>query len=673
MLPMPTDQFVDPTKMSQPDKENPILTQTGEEVSDYMHQLDGKGHALLDTSTASVKYDEYAHKWKAQEFPTMTNDSNIDYYDLYQDCFEIRDSLIATINKFRSAHGQDLFIESKPETRAGVQEAVHRFHDLLRSRSNSLDETNSAERLRKAYDNPTDDSFDFISFLSKYTPSRFLLTSVLCAGLKTLLAAMRVNMYQACPLRKILEELPGILNRPTSFIEVLGADEEFHRKISAVYSCVLKLLRVSLKLFVGSTDSSRLEKLVDRVAMLKMRAKKLHSYASSVSYLKLKELQVLQERNLFVSSLSLRAQDELKQRLDETLQRVMALEGLKEILIDDRRRDLEQLRAKTPDRPEHEGGDVDEAQKELPTKVTQERAIDTAVGKSSENAPDEGPTIQQILELLEYDPAIMPSDCSKLLRIQPMSAGLKSSRMLYVVNNIRLRAWLEVDESSLLLINGGGDSSPISEVSYITARLAESFITVARPAKQIMAMAYFCGQHRHTGSDVYASPTEMGMNLLCQLIDNGKEFFASEIVLDVLDGLEPSEMATICNSIERLLALLRNSVVVFLVIEGLNFFSYPASRQAETRELLGRLISIQRRTESATIKLLFTCPSRVLFLEDMIGSSEIMTVPRSPPDLGVWKDSAFSKLFDEVLSDPDDSSDDSQDESSESTTENSLK
>jgi hypothetical protein len=469
---------------------------------------------------------------------------------------------------------------------------------------------------------------------------------------------MRVNMNLSHQLHNILENLPSSLNHPTGFIEGLGADEEFHRKISAVYSCLLKLLRVSLKLFVGGSDRSRLDKLVDRVAMLKMRVKKLHTYGSSASYLKLKELQVLQERNLVVSSLSLKAQDELKQRLDETLQRVMALEGLKEILIDDRRRDIEQLCATTPDLPEHEGGILKETHKEIPTQVTQETAIDTALCQSSEDVPDERPTIPQILELLEYDPAIMPSDCSKLLRIQPISAGLKSSRLLYVVNNIRLRAWLEVDESSLLLINGGGDPSPISEVSYITARLAESFILVARPTRQIMAMAYFCGQHRRVGSDVYASPTEMGMSLLCQLIDTGKKVFASEIVLDALDGLEPSNIVTICNSIEKLLALLGSSVVVFIIIEGLNFFSYPASRQAETGELLGRLVSIQRRTESATIKLLFTCPSRVLFLEEMVTSSEIMTVPRSPPDLGIWIEGAFSKLFDEVLSDPDDSSDD---------------
>ncbi|VUC25855.1 unnamed protein product [Clonostachys rosea] len=485
---------------------------------------------------------------------------------------------------------------------------------------------------------------------------------------------MTTYMYQGRPLRSILEGLPGILNRPTSFIDVLGVDEEFHRKTSAVYSCLLKLLRVSLKLFLGSrnsdqggTDSSKLEKLVDRVATLKIRAKKLHTYASSVSYLKLKELQVLQERNLVVSSLSLRAQDELKQKLDETLQRVMALEGLKEILIDDRRRDLEQLQSKALEQPENDDADVKEIGQEVSTQMTQESSIDTAICEPSENAKDQGPTITQILELLEHDPSVMPRDCSKLLKIQPLRAGLKSSRLLYVVNNIRLRAWLEVDESSLLLINGSGDPYPISEVSYITARLVESFIMISRPARQIIAMAYFCGQHRHMGADIYASPTEMGMNLLCQLIDTGKESFTSEILLDALDGLEPSDMATICDSIDRLLALLGNSVVVFIVVEGLNFFSYPASRQAETKELLGRLISFQRRTESATIKLLLTCPTRVLFLEDIIMSFEIMTVPRSPPDLGVWKDSAFNKLFDEVSSDPDNSSDDNSEEPKEST------
>lgn len=76
-----------------------------------------------------------------------------------------------------------------------------------------------------------------------------------------------------------------------------------------------------------------------------------------------------------MSSLSLRAQDELKQRLDETLQRVMALEGLKEILIDDKRRDIEQLLAKTPERPKHEDGNLDETHKDVPTQVTQETAI----------------------------------------------------------------------------------------------------------------------------------------------------------------------------------------------------------------------------------------------------------------------------------------------------------
>jgi hypothetical protein len=74
---MPADQFVVSTKVNQPNKEIPILIQTGEEVADYMHEIEGKGHALLDTSTASVKYDEYARKWKPQEFPTMTHDSHL--------------------------------------------------------------------------------------------------------------------------------------------------------------------------------------------------------------------------------------------------------------------------------------------------------------------------------------------------------------------------------------------------------------------------------------------------------------------------------------------------------------------------------------------------------------------------------------------------------------------
>lgn len=87
----------------------------------------------------------------------------------------------------------------------------------------------------------------------------------------------------------------------------------------------------------GSTTSyidSAFHKIKERATVLKAKTNKLHRYVAKVPHLKMKELEVLQRQNLYLSSLNLRGQDDLRERLDEALQRVRMLEGRMETLMD---------------------------------------------------------------------------------------------------------------------------------------------------------------------------------------------------------------------------------------------------------------------------------------------------------------------------------------------------
>jgi len=358
---------------------------------------------------------------------------------------------------------------------------------------------------------------------------------------------------------------------------------------------------------------------------------------------------VLQKKNLVISSLNLRAQDDLRQDLDETLQRLRALEGLKGILTDTGRQfNLQGLSPQPlPDPPVDSQSPSRESfeAKEIPA---------TAYRPTT---PSPGLTAKEVLDALEFDPSAAQRDCETLLRMRAGPTILSDNRLLYIIRSFRLRAWLEIDESAALLINGGGESRPDSEASYIAAKLVESLLIATQTTPCIVALAYFCGQHRHLRTDVYASPSEMAMSLLLQLVHAHQDSLTPGDLQTCLVGLDPRRIGSICDVLEKLVDMLGGETFLFVVLDSISFFAHPAPRQQETAELLRRLTAIQRKPTKAIVKLLFTSPSRAIFVEQMIDEYEIINVPQTPPSAGKWNDSVFSELFGELKDDADDSSD----------------
>jgi hypothetical protein len=91
------------------------------------------------------------------------------------------------------------------------------------------------------------------------------------------------------------------------------------------------------------------------------------------------------------------------------------------------------------------------------------------------------------------------------------------------------------------------------------------------------------------------------------------------------------DLYNICTCFGRPIRKLPTSVVVFLVVDGLSFFSTPSGRMEETREVVAHLVNIYRQQSVVTMKFLFTSPTRTRFLEDLFDDDEIFSLPLIPP------------------------------------------
>jgi hypothetical protein len=206
--------------------------------------------------------------------------------------------------------------------------------------------------------------------------------------------------------------------------------------------------------------------------------------------------------------------------------------------------------------------------------------------------------------------------------------------VLAAQKNPRMLAWLTLDESSLLLVNGGADPASQS-VSFVSAKVVRSLQVQdlrQNPSMELVTLAYFCGRHWDYRRDAAGSPDELAMSLLLQLVDQYRAF-EPRALQECLDKAVPHDVAAICEVLQSLLDQLPNNAVVFLVIDGLHSFSNPPERQRQMREVVELLVDIYRKQSRPILKFLFAGPTRSN-LEELFEAGEIVDLPLNPPPSG---------------------------------------
>jgi hypothetical protein len=245
---------------------------------------------------------------------------------------------------------------------------------------------------------------------------------------------------------------------------------------------------------------------------------------------------------------------------------------------------------------------------------------------------------EDVLSRVLYDPEMLESDLAAIMKQNNVTgrAELSIDRVRALQSNARLRAWLAVDEPSLLLLNGRAEARHVSEVSLFSASIIEGLLK-QRDAQRnsdnhkvtIVPVAFFCGQHRDWQRDPNGSVQEAAMSLLLQIIDCCGKNINPKVLRHIYDTTNPEELHSICSAIDVLIVSLPRHVFVILIVDGLKYFAQPSERQAAMTELVASLIGTFRKGPEATLKFLFANPTRVEFLVPLFEGHELLNIPRN--------------------------------------------
>ena len=262
----------------------------------------------------------------------------------------------------------------------------------------------------------------------------------------------------------------------------------------------------------------------------------------------------------------------------------------------------------------------------------QERATASVNNRPQKMLPEIDP--EHILKHFLYDRDLVQNDCAALDKRANRSrrTSQDTRRFVALQSNPRLRAWLTVDEPSLLILNGRSDPQPDSETSLFTAKLFQQLLEYHEAPDEssasIIPLGFFCGQHRDWQIDSNGNPEELAMNLLLQLIDRGRGVLDPTVLRQCYERLRPGNMASVFSMFEALVLGLGPGVVVILVVDGLRFFAQPRERCHGTKDLVSRLVGLYRDRPAATLKLLFASPTNCEYVEELFADEEVLELPR---------------------------------------------
>lgn len=260
-------------------------------------------------------------------------------------------------------------------------------------------------------------------------------------------------------------------------------------------------------------------------------------------------------------------------------------------------------------------------------------------------SPPATPSAEDVLKALMYDPNLVPNDADSILRHGTASLRkmIEPRRVLAVQNNPRVKAWISHDSSSILLINGNATTHLDMSTSFISARIfrtlseqGEKGFRLQRSLK-VIPLAYFCSQHQSYSQDEAASPSELAMSLLLQLLDWHRDFDDLDL-RHCLEGTDAYNVGSILSSLGRLLSHLTLEAIVYLVVDGVEHFARPDARRHQFQDVLLRLVNIFRLHKGAKLKILFTSIQRSVLIErlGLLEDDEIVDIPNSPPTTNVW-------------------------------------
>ncbi|KAM0228255.1 hypothetical protein ACHAPO_010904 [Fusarium lateritium] len=445
--------------------------------------------------------------------------------------------------------------------------------------------------------------------------------SILCGGLKIIFKALEETGRYREEVYNALEELPFILNDNAAFIGLHAKDENLHRRVAAIYAAIYGLMEVivdwflkpsfvtGVRIFANPTGFS--EKLMNRMATVKVAVQR---FTTRVAILSTERQEGLSQQNLTLMYGLGKHSEQVMAEFGDIRSRLLVLDKLTQFFDDTAKAELErqQLRLKIEEVPRIEAPTV---------------------------------TVEDVLTRWCYEPDLVYNDYTKILRSQHIP-GYEIDRDVITTIKFhpRFQSWLTLDESSVLFIDTRSDnptgSMEMPVVAAETYQHLEAFVDEHNrethdDATHIIPLAFFASQHRHMSGDPNASPNELAMNILLQLVDHYRDFNRDDLDL-VETKVDPTDIEAILFVFESLLAQLSRNTILILIIDDLNPFTQPLPRRRGMMLVIETLLVIHRNGEyTAKLKFVFGNSSRNDFSHGIFTEDETLRIWQSDATLPV--------------------------------------
>ncbi|RYP71844.1 hypothetical protein DL771_004556 [Monosporascus sp. 5C6A] len=565
-----------------------------------------------------------------------------DRRELYEKCIQARDELLQAANKYRKKVKQPLIDATTPHTWSELDEgvtAVCRDVEKLAAQDNKK-MTGLAGRVKQAFRSLCCHAGAAQTVLSFVPGDVFGFSSVMCAGVKVIFSAMQQTALYREVMFKALEEFPPLLQDASElcgFI-ILDNNEDLHRRRANLYTAIFQALRHILLWFVKNSLVTSIKMVVDptgfaerlkvRMDIVKLRSQQFQAQAMKLSLL-------MQVNSLHMHHLTAQEVKAMAARTKHIESQIMQ----SKIATFDMLEKIDTL--------VRSSANTGNFLKALP-------ALSEQLKEPHQLCPDS--YVDEVLRDFCYEADMAYRDCDNILKMlspsrrQSTGKDFDEERVVAVQSNPRLRAWLVLNQPSMLLLNGRCHSQPKSEVSLVSAKIASRLLELhsdqdirqEKDAPRVIPLLFFCGEHRDWRRDPNGSPAELAMSMLLQLVDRGRGIIPRQALEQFREGTLPENIDSICASLQALIGSLqgRGGVFVVVIIDGIKFFSQPSWREQQTRTVLSTLVSLFRgrgweasmpASIPATLKFLFTSTARTEALEDLFDGDEILHIQRSLP------------------------------------------
>ncbi|RSM16662.1 hypothetical protein CDV31_004434 [Fusarium ambrosium] len=590
------------------------------EVPEFkVRRLDGHAHPALTASPGSGFICTGSGQWEAQQ----TERTPLDLDGIYRTCLDAQNSLVIKANELcekRNLPFLDITTAcSWSDVEASVLDTCKVLENL--SLKDKAITPGFTGKLKKAFRSLCSNAGAGTTLANLVPTDSYL--SVLCGGLRIIFKALEESSHYRQEVYNALEELPFILNDNAALLEIHMRDEELHRRVASLYTAMYRLMEVIVswflkpslvtgtKMFINPSGFG--DKLKDSLATVKVAAQR---FAARIDIMAVQEQRGLTQQNYTMmymhSQHSQRVIEELGELKGELKGELRNSNRLNLIILDKFTEFLQ-----------------------LQARETIERKRLEICQATPEDRPPRM-TIENVLDENLYDPELAPTDCENVLKLRNMPGyDLDEDLVITIKSHPRFVSWLTLNQSSLLFIDTRSQNPTCSlELPIVSAEVYRDIVDFANlclgaedeATTDLICLPFFCSQHRDFKKDPNASPTELAMSLLLQLLDNYRDFDPHHLEL-AFDELDQNSAESICFAFETLISQLPASVILVLLIDDLKAFTQPQERKLGTIEVVERLLDIHRRGEyDATFKFLLGNSTQSGFSDELFTDDEVLRI-----------------------------------------------